>query len=274
MRYISLFSGVEAATVAWEPLGWEPVAFCEVDKHASEVLAARFPEVPNLGDITKVDWNEFNERYGAVDVVVGGSPCQSFSIAGTRTGLEGESRLMYEYIRCVREVVPRYFVWENVPGCLSSNKGGDFGCLLDELEECGYGMAWRTFDAQFARVPGGPRLGFFGPVPQRRRRVFLVGSLGSTGAAEILFERTCLRGDHPKGRAAREALAGDTAEGVAGGYCAGFKYHQGSQAGGVAVNSVFTSSGEEVVGSLYARDYKGIGNQDIGEGKVICQRRT
>lgn len=215
MRYLSVFSGVEAATVAWDPLGWTPVAFSEVDQYASDVLARRFPLVPNLGDITKVDWRKFNERYGAVDVVVGGSPCQSFSIAGNREGLEGESRLMFEYIRCVREVVPRYFVWENVPGCLSSNKGRDFACLLTELEKCGYGMAWRVFDAQFARVPGGPRLGFFGPVPQRRRRVYLVGSLGTNGAAEILFERSCLSGDYPKGAKAREALAGDDAESIA-----------------------------------------------------------
>lgn len=162
---------------------------------------------------------------------IGVHNCQSFSIAGNREGLEGESRLMFEYIRCVREVVPRYFVWENVPGCLSSNKGRDFACLLTELEKCGYGMAWRVFDAQFARVPGGPRLGFFGPVPQRRRRVFLVGSLGTNGAAEILFERSCLRGDYPKGAKAREALAGDVAESVAGHHCAGFKYHQGGKAG-------------------------------------------
>lgn len=237
MRYLSVFSGVEAASVAWEPLGWVPVAFSEVDGHASEVLAKRFPNVPNLGDITKVDWKEFNARYGAVDVVVGGSPCQSFSIAGNREGLEGESRLMFEYIRCIREVRPRYFVWENVPGCLSSGpegqKGGDFRCLLGELDELGYGLAWRVFDAQFARVPGGPRLGFFGPVAQRRRRVFLVGSLGSVGAAEILFERSCLRGNHPKGAKAREALAGDPAEGPAVRHSAGFKYHAGKRAGSI-----------------------------------------
>lgn len=96
-RYLSLFSGIEAASVAWEPLGWEPVAFCEIDAFPSAVLSYRYPNVPNLGDITKVDWNEFKERHGAVDLIVGGSPCQSFSIAGGREGLDGESRLMYEY---------------------------------------------------------------------------------------------------------------------------------------------------------------------------------
>jgi len=221
MRYISLFSGIEAASVAWKPLGWEPVAFCEVDEFPSAVLAHRYPDVPNLGDITKVDWSEVHARYGAVDVLVGGSPCQSFSIAGNREGLApgAPSHLMFEYIRAVRDLLqasggqsPRYILWENVPGALSSERGNAFGQLLAELDELGYGLAWRVLDAQYVRVPDGSPDGFFGPVAQRRRRVFLVGVLGSPGAAEILFERTCLSGDHPKGVKAREALA----EGSAG----------------------------------------------------------
>lgn len=100
MRYVSIFSGVEAATLAWEPLGWEPVAFSEIEPFPCAVLAERWPDVPNLGDITKVDWK--NEIHGAVDLVVGGSPCQSFSIAGKREGLKGASGLMFEYIRCVQ----------------------------------------------------------------------------------------------------------------------------------------------------------------------------
>lgn len=113
MRYISIFSGIEAASVAWEPLGWEPVAFCEIDEFPSAVLRARYPNVPNLGDITKVDWTEYR---GTVDLVVGGSPCQSFSIAGKREGLSGASGLMWEYIRCVQDVMPEWIVWENVGG--------------------------------------------------------------------------------------------------------------------------------------------------------------
>lgn len=169
--------------------------------------------------------------------------CQSFSIAGSRTGLEGASGLMWQFCRAIRELVeasggggPRYVLWENVPGALSSGpkgqKGEDFGCLLRELEKCGYGLAWRVLDSQFARVPDGSPHGFAGPVPQRRRRVFLVGSLGTDGAGDILFERTCLRGNHPKGREAREALARDSAQGSGMGDSAGFKYHQGSAAGG------------------------------------------
>lgn len=108
MRYISLFSGIEAASVAWEGLGWEPVAFSEIEPYPCELLRQRFPQVPNLGDITQIDWSAYR---GTVDLIVGGSPCQSFSIAGNREGLKGESGLMFEYIRAVREVMPRYFVW-------------------------------------------------------------------------------------------------------------------------------------------------------------------
>lgn len=166
MRYLSLFSGIEAASVAWRGLGMEPVAFSEIDAFPSAVLAERFPSVPNLGDITKVDWSPHR---GAAELVVGGSPCQSFSIAGTRTGLAGASGLMWEYVRAVREVRPRWLLWENVPGALSSSHGQDFGCLLRSLDELGYGLAWRVLDAQF-----------FG-VAQRRRRLFVVGRLGDGG---------------------------------------------------------------------------------------------
>ena len=195
MRYVSVFSGVEAASCAWDGMGWEPAAFAEVDPFACAVLAHRFPEVPNLGDVTKVDWKRFR---GKVDLVVGGSPCQSFSVAGKREGLKGESGLMWEYVRCVREVRPRWFLWENVPGALSSTRGEDFGCLLESLDDIGYGMAWRVLDAQF-----------FG-VAQRRRRLFLVGRLGDVrGPAEVLFEPDCLSGDSASSRAKRQELAAD-----------------------------------------------------------------
>lgn len=195
MRYVSLFSGIEAASVAWGPLGWEPVSFSEIDPFPSAVLARRFPGVPNLGDITKIDWSKHGECVSA-DLVVGGSPCQSFSIAGTRTGLDGASGLMREYVRAVRELRPRWVVWENVPGALSSSDGRDFGCLLGALDDLGYGLAWRVLDAQF-----------FG-VAQRRRRLFLVGSLGDQRASEVLFESESLRWDHPSSRAKRQALTG------------------------------------------------------------------
>ena len=204
MRYLSLFSGIEAASVAWEPLGWEPVAFCEVDAFPSAVLAHRWPHVPNLGDITKVDWSDFAKGKRKPDVVVGGSPCQSFSIAGNREGLAGESGLMFEYIRAVRRIMPRCFVWENVPGAFTSEHGEAFRQLLAEMDAIGYGLAWRVLDAQF-----------FG-VAQRRERVFLVGCLGDPRrAARVLFEPDGLRWDTPSSRVKRQELAARAGRGPA-----------------------------------------------------------
>lgn len=203
MRYVSIFSGIEAASVAWGSLGWEPVAFSEIEAFPSAVLAARYPRVPNLGDITKIDWSQHSECVSA-DVLVGGSPCQSFSIAGGRTGLAGASGLMWEYVRAVRELMPRWLVWENVPGALSSSHGEDFGCLLRALDGIGYGLAWRVLDAQYYGVA------------QRRRRVYLVGSLGNTRCCDVLFEPNCLRWDHPTGREKRQTLARQ-AQGFPGG---------------------------------------------------------
>ena len=206
-RYVSIFSGVEAATLAWEPLGWEPVAFSEIEPFPCAVLAERWPDVPNLGDITKIDWKE--EIDGAIDLVVGGSPCQSFSVAGKREGLMGASGLMFECIRCVQELRPRWFLWENVPGALTSEDGGAFGQLLSEMDELGYSLAWRVLDAQF-----------FG-VAQRRRRLFLVGHLGAESPAEVLFEPDCLSGNPQSSREKRKELARRAGRSAA---CAGFKY--------------------------------------------------
>ena len=205
MRYVSLFSGIEAASVAWGPLGWEPVCFSEVDPFPCAVLAHRYPDVPNLGDITKIDWKMVRRKYGQIDLVVGGSPCQSFSVAGTRTGLDGASGLMWEYVRCVRELMPRWLLWENVPGALSSSHGEDFRCLLEALDACGYGLAWRVLDAQF-----------FG-LAQRRERVFLVGRLGDVeGPCEVLFEPESLSWDTQSSREKRKELAAGAGVGAEG----------------------------------------------------------
>lgn len=195
MKYVSLFSGIEAASVAWAPLGWEPMAFSEIEPFPCAVLKERFPDVPNLGDVTEIEWRKFARKHGKPGLVVGGSPCQSFSVAGNREGLEGSSGLMWEYVRAVRELKPRWIVWENVPGALSSTHGEDFRCLLRELDALGYGLAWRVLDAQF-----------FG-VAQRRERLFLVGHLGDTRACEVLFEPDCLRWDPPSSREKRQELA-------------------------------------------------------------------
>lgn len=199
MKYISLFSGIEAATVAWEPLGWEPLAFSEIAPFPSPVLQHHYQNIPNLGDVTKIDWSPY---VGAADIVVGGSPCQSFSVAGKREGLAGASGLMFEYVRAVRELRPRWFVWENVPGALSSEQGDAYRQLLSEMDEIGYGLAWRVLDAQF-----------FG-VAQRRERVFLVGSLGTMRCAEVLFERESMSWNHQSSREKRKALTEEAARRV------------------------------------------------------------
>ena len=117
MRYYSIFSGIEAASVAWAPLGWTPLLFSEVDEFPSAVLRHRFPNVPNLGDITKIDWREAVRAFGRPDVVVGGSPCQAFSIAGLREGLKDpRGNLMLEWLRVVDEVKPEFALWENDSG--------------------------------------------------------------------------------------------------------------------------------------------------------------
>lgn len=201
IRYVSLFSGIEAASVAWAPLGWQPIAFSELEPFPKAVLAAHYPQVPDLGDITKINWEDYDDCLSA-DIIVGGSPCQSFSIAGDRSGLSGASGLMWEYVRAVQAIRPHWVVWENVPGALSSSGGEDYQCLLQALDELGYGLAWRVLDAQF-----------FG-VAQRRRRVYLVGSLGTDSAAEVLFEPESLRWDHQSGKEKRQALAEKTAGSV------------------------------------------------------------
>lgn len=208
MRYISLFSGIEAASAAWAPLGWEPLAFAEIEPFCCELLQKRFPAVPNLGDVSGVDWSEYR---GKCDLIIGGSPCQAFSVAGRRKGLDDpRGRLMLEYARAVRDVAPRWVLWENVPGVLSQDEGRAFGTLLGLLEDCGYSLSWRVLDAQF-----------FG-VPQRRRRVFLVGHPRAECAAAVLFEPESLSGAAPSSADKRAELAARAGRGAASaGFVAG-----------------------------------------------------
>jgi DNA (cytosine-5)-methyltransferase 1 len=187
MNYLSVCSGIEAATVAWHGLGWKPVGFSEIEKFPSQVLAHHYPTVTNFGDMTKYkEWN-INDSIG---LLVGGTPCQSFSIAGLRKGLDDpRGNLALTYLGILDRFRPEWCVWENVPGVLSSGRGRDFGSFLGALAELGYGWAYRVLDAQN-----------FG-VAQRRRRVFVVGHLGDwKPAAEVLFESESLRGDIKKGR--------------------------------------------------------------------------
>ena len=185
MRYGSVCSGIEAASAAWPSLGWQAQWFSEIEKFPSAVLAEKYPDVPNYGDMTK--FKEWPDE--PIDLLVGGTPCQSFSVAGLRKGLaDPRGNLALTYLAIAARYSPKWLVWENVPGVLSSNRGRDFGSFLGAMAQLGYGFAYRVLDAQY-----------FG-VAQRRRRVFVVGHLGDwRGAAAVLFERESLSG-HPSPR--------------------------------------------------------------------------
>jgi len=178
-------------------MGWEPAFFSEIEKFPRAVLEHRYPDVPLHGDFTTIEDNQ----YGKIDLLVGGTPCQSFSIAGLRGGLDDDrGNLALEFCRLADRERPRWIVWENVPGVLSSGGGRDFGSILGALAEIGYGLAYRVLDAQY-----------FG-VAQRRRRVFVVGYLGDWRcAAAVLFERHSLCGHPAPSREARQDAAGGTA---------------------------------------------------------------
>jgi DNA (cytosine-5)-methyltransferase 1 len=186
-------SGIEAATVAWHPLGWEPQWFSEIEAFPSSVLKHHYPETPNYGDMTK--FKEWSDE--PIDLFVGGTPCQSFSVAGLRKGMDDpRGNLALTYLAIADKYRPRWLVWENVPGVLSSNGGRDFGSFLGAMGQLGYGFAYRVLDAQY-----------FG-VAQRRRRVFVVGYLGDwRRAAAVLFERESLSGHPAPSREARQDLA-------------------------------------------------------------------
>ena len=204
MKYGSVCSGIEAASVAWHDLGWEPQWFSEIEQFPSEVLKYRFPHVPNLGDMTTINQNPIADER-PIDLLVGGTPCQSFSVAGLRKGLaDPRGNLMLTFLSIADKFRPKWVVWENVPGVLSSNGGKDFGTFLGALGELGYGFAYRVLDAQH-----------FG-VAQRRRRVFVVGYLGDWRvAAAVLFESESLQGNTKPSRKKREEVTAN-AEGSVG----------------------------------------------------------
>ena len=210
MKYGSVCSGIEAATVAWHPLGWEPQFFSEIEAFPSAVLAHHYNSnmpgkplgngIPNHGDMLNFqDWPDH-----AIELLVGGTPCQDFSVAGLRAGLAApRGNLTLTYLGVVARYEPRWVVWENVPGVLSVDGGRAFGAFLGGLAELGYGFAYRVLDAQFVRASG---LAY--AVPQRRRRVFVVGYLGDwRRAAAVLFDGASLRGDSPPRREAGQGVA-------------------------------------------------------------------
>jgi len=206
MIFGSVCSGIEAASAAWHPLGWKASFVSEIEAFPRAVLRHHYPEVPLHGDFTTIQAGE----YDPIDLLVGGTPCQSFSIAGLRGGLDDQrGNLALEYLRLADRLRPRWLVWENVPGVLSSNGGRDFGSILGGMGELGYGVAYRVLDAQY-----------FG-VAQRRRRVFVVGYAGDwRRAAAVLFERHGLQGHPAPSREAGEGSSGGSVPSTVGSLCA------------------------------------------------------
>jgi len=232
-------SGIEAVSVAWQPLGWQPAMFAEIDPFCCWLLRSRYRasrpifmpsphdapgrreakrraaairnivalpangDVINAGDFTRIG----KEDVGTIDLLAGGTPCQSFSVAGKRAGLDDpRGNLTIEFARLAGRLRPLWLVWENVPGVLSIDDGRTFGAFLGMLVQLGYGIAYRVLDAQH-----------FG-VPQRRRRVFVVGHLGGwRGPRAVLFERHSLSGYPPPRRETRQRVAGGVEVGPAGG---------------------------------------------------------
>ena len=251
MKFLSVCSGIEAASVAWHPLGWESVAYSEIEPFPCKVLEYHYPDVPNLGDMTKFkEWPDAD-----VDVFVGGTPCQSFSVAGLRKGLDDpRGNLMLTYLAIAKRYRPNWLVWENVPGVLSSAGGRDFGSFLGGLAECGYGFAYRVLDAQY-----------FG-VAQRRKRVFVVGYIGDwRPAAAVLFERHSLQGHPAPSREKRQRPTASTSASTSvGSLCA--RTGQSISVQDAAQGHLMPIMHSEICPALKARDHKGPSSDGDGDG--------
>jgi DNA (cytosine-5)-methyltransferase 1 len=243
--------------VAWHPLGWQAAWYSEIERFPCAVLKHHYPTVPNYGDMTQYEaWPD-----EPINLLVGGTPCQSFSVAGLRKGLaDPRGNLMLTYGAIAKRCRPKWLVWENVPGVLSSNGGRDFGTFLGMLAELRYGFAYRILDAQY-----------FG-VAQRRRRVFVVGYLGDWHrAAAVLFERHSLQG-HP-------APSREKGQDVAGTIAARFGISRNNHEECVAQTLLARRGGFDcetetsvIAPTLQANDGNKWGsNQWVDEGKAIIQ---
>lgn len=285
IRYASVCDGISAASVAWKPLGWDCAWVSEIDPFACAVLAERWPDHHNVGDMLAI-----NERIldrGPIDLLVGGTPCQSFSVAGLRGGLDdARGNLALRFCQLAGLLRPKWIVWENVPGVLSSTSGqpdsttpdrlgvghgeqvvdqaeyeevGDFSSIVTAFLELGYGVAYRILDAQF-----------FG-VPQRRRRVFVVGCAGDwRRSAAVLFDAESLRGNSSTGRKARKDTAGKSSSsvGVSGsGVVAGTL---GANHGNIKAEHAWTNQ-LVTVGPLMANSHPGsYSGKDAHSGHLIA----
>jgi DNA (cytosine-5)-methyltransferase 1 len=238
--YGSVCSGIEAATVAWRPLGWRAAFFSEIEPFPCALLS-HYYAAPNYGDMTRFkDWPD-----ATIDVLVGGTPCQPFSISGLRKGLaDPRGNLTLTYLAVADKYRPRWLVWENVPGVLSDRTGA-FGAFLGGLAKLGYGFAYRILDAQYAGIP------------QRRRRVFVVGCLGDwRRAAAVLFERHSLQGHPAPGREAGERIAPTISARPTGGGGTDFECDGG----------LIPMPHAEICPALKARDSKGPSSDGDGDG--------
>ena len=296
MKFLSVCSGIEAASAAWHPLGWQAVAYSEIEPFPSAVLAHHLPDTPNWGDMTKYkDWPDVS-----IDLLCGGTPCQSFSVAGLRKGLDDpRGNLMLTFGAIAAKYRPKWLVWENVPGVLSSNGGRDFanflglitgqhvdvpadgwgnGGMLSGIASA-YGAAYRVLDAQY-----------FG-VAQRRRRVFVVGYLGDwRRAAAVLFERHSLSGHPAPSRQARQGITGTFSVRTKGGgglgtdfECAGGLIPQVAWTMKACKDSGGWSNSADHAAAVYmipvphaaispaikARDYKGASSDGDGDGAIL-----
>jgi len=269
MRFVSLFAGVGGFDLGLTRSGHQCVGQVEIDKHARSVLDLQFPEIPKHNDITTaIDWADEIGLTGNIDLVCGGFPCQDLSVAGKRAGLAGaRSGLFFDALRFATHTKAETILLENVPGLLTSNQGRDFGAVLIALAESGYSnIEWRVLDSQF-----------FG-VPQRRKRVFIVASVGTQPFRQILSLCESSAGDSK----ASEQTGQDTSEtasasvGIYGQSSFG-QYKQGvgtitASGGDLGGGERLTASpvlGSEIVGTLCASDSKGISNQYVGDNKIV-----
>lgn len=192
LTHVDLFAGVGGFSLAFKRAGAKTVATVEIEKNCRNILGRHYPEAVQFDDIKNVSGDDLRSAGFIPErgVITGGFPCQDISIAGKGAGLAGDrSGLFWEIVRLLEELHPKWFILENVPRLLSINGGRDMGTVVKALADCGYGVAWRVLDAQY-----------FG-VPQRRRRIFIVGCLGDSGraAAQVLFEPQGLPGDLTSG---------------------------------------------------------------------------
>lgn len=250
MNVLSLFSGVGGFDLGLENAGMKTIYQCEWDKHATRILERHWPQVPRWGDITTLTGKEILSHGTPPDVVAWGSPCQDLSVAGKRAGLEGErSGLFHEGIRIINEIrketnneYPKISIWENVAGALSSNRGADFGVILDEMAKAGaMVIEWGLLDAQH-----------FG-IPQRRRRVFVIAIFNPATASNCLSPllplSESLRGDSKKGKPKRKSAASETSESLGDSRILG----------------------SDIVGSLNTSDAKMISTQYVNKNKVVVE---